>query len=52
MADLRVAKWNRRYRLGGDARSDRARIDRVLSAAVDDSLLSAAIERAGIPSTE
>ena len=53
MIDLRIARLRKRYRLPeATARDDRARLDRVLAAAIDDELIDAALERAGIPATD
>jgi len=52
MTDLHVTRWKMRYRLPVDARDDRARLDRALSSAIDQSLLDEALQRAGVPSSD
>ena len=52
MTDLVVARWKRVYRLPGDAAGERARLDRILASAVDESLFDAALDRAGMPAGE
>src|SRR5258706_5563811 len=52
VTDLHVARWKMRYRLPVDSPGDRARLDRALSSAIDQSLFEAALDRAGISSTD
>jgi len=52
MTDLHVTRWKMRYRLPVDARDDRARLDRALSSAIDQSLLDEALQRAAVPSSD
>lgn len=52
MTDLHIARLRKRYSLPATARDERARLDRVLAAAIDEQLLDAALERAGVPAAE
>jgi hypothetical protein len=52
MADVRIAHLRRRYRMRAESGDERRRLDRVLQSAIDDELLDAALERAGIPTGE
>lgn len=52
MTDLRIQRLRKRYRLPASAADERRRLDRVLAAALDDRLLDAALDRAGVPTTD
>lgn len=52
MADLRIERLHKRYRLPANALDARLRLDRVLQSAIDGELLDSALERARIPSTD
>jgi len=52
MTDVRIAGLRRRYRLPAGAEGERARIDRVVNAALGDDVFDAALERAGISASD